>query len=196
MKQLLDLLRRNWLFFVIATLAALALRLLFVFFFPVVQGDSFIYGDIAKNWLSHGIFGVTDGAVIRPTLIRLPGYPAFLAAVFSVFGREHYTAVLVIQALLDVNTCLVIAATALELMNERAAKAAYLLAALCPFTANYAATPLTETLTIFCTAHALYYGIRGVHRLQASEPAVRSWLVAGLWSGAAILLRPDSVLLL
>ena len=196
MKQLLDVLRRNWLFFLVATLAALALRLFFVYLFQLVEGDSLIYGDIAKNWLNHGIYGVTDGAIVRPTLIRLPGYPAFLAAVFSIFGREHYTAVMVVQALLDVNTCLVIAAIALELMNERAAKAAYLLAAICPFTANYAATPLTETLTIFCTAHALYYGIRGVHRLQASEPAVRSWLVAGLWSGAAILLRPDSGLLL
>jgi 4-amino-4-deoxy-L-arabinose transferase-like glycosyltransferase len=196
MKQLLNLLRQNWLFFVIATLAALALRLFLVFTFPVVQGDSFIYGDIAKNWVSHGIFGVTDGAIIRPTLIRLPGYPAFLGAVFSVFGREHYTAVLVVQALLDVNTCLVIAAMALELMNERAAKAAYLLAALCPFTANYTATALTETLAIFCTAHALYYGVRGIHGLQNNEPATRVWLVAGLWTGAAMLIRPDSGLLL
>src|SRR5215831_19103932 len=195
MKQLLNLLRRNWLFFLVATLAALALRLFFIFVFPVVEGDSLIYGDIAKNWLSHGIYAVSDGTIIRPTLIRLPGYPAFLAAVFSIFGREHYTAVMVVQALLDVNTCLVIAAMALELMNERAAKASYLLAAICPFTANYTAAPLTETLTIFCTAHALYYGVRGVRRLQASEPSVRMWLVAGLWSGAAMLLRPDSALL-
>ena len=196
MKQLLSLLRRNWLFFAIATLAALALRLFFVFVFPLVQGDSFIYGDIAKNWLSHGVYGVTAGDVIRPTLIRLPGYPAFLAAVFSVFGYEHYTAVLVIQALLDVNTCLVIAALALELMNERAAKAAYLLAALCPFTANYTATALSETLAIVCTAHALYYAVRGIHGLENKEPATRIWLVAGLWTGAAMLLRPDSGLLL
>jgi 4-amino-4-deoxy-L-arabinose transferase-like glycosyltransferase len=195
MKKLLNLLRRNWLFFLVATSAALALRFFFIFVFPVVEGDSFIYGDIAKNWLSHGIYGVTDGAIVRPTLIRLPGYPAFLAALFSIFGREHYTAVMVVQALFDVNTCLVIAAMALELMNERAAKAAYLLAAICPFTANYTATPLTETLTIFCTAHALYYGVRGVRRLQANEPAVRTWLVAGLWCGAAMLLRPDSGLL-
>jgi len=195
MKQLLNLLRRNWLFFLVATLAALALRLFFIFVFPVVEGDSLIYGDIAKNWLSHGIYAVSDGTIIRPTLIRLPGYPAFLAAVFSIFGREHYTAVMVVQALLDVNTCLVIAAMALELMNERAAKTSYLLAAICPFTANYTAAPLTETLTIFCTAHALYYGVRGVRRLQASEPSVRMWLVAGLWSGAAMLLRPDSGLL-
>src|SRR5437899_8294077 len=90
MKPILDLLRRNWLYFLLATLAALALRLFFVFAFPVVEGDSLIYGDIAKNWLSHGVFGVTDGSIVRPTLIRLPGYPGFLAVVFSIFGRQHY----------------------------------------------------------------------------------------------------------
>src|SRR5215470_18678893 len=129
MKQLLNLLRRNWLFFLVVTLAALALRLFFIFVYPVVEGDSLIYGDIAKNWLNHGIYGVTDGAMVRPTLIRLPGYPAFLAAVFAIFGREHYTAVMIVQTLIDTNTCLVCAALALELMNERAAKATYLLAA-------------------------------------------------------------------
>src|SRR5215831_2319211 len=196
MKQLLNLLRRNWLFFLVATLAALALRLFFIFVFPVVEGDSLIYGDIAKNWLSHGIYAVSDGTIIRPTLIRLPGYPAFLAAVFSIFGREHYTAVMVVQALLDVNTCLVIAAMALELMNERAAKASYLLAAICPFTANYTAAPLTETLTIFCTAHALYYGVRGIHGWEAGEPVARPWLIAGLCNGAGMLLRPELGLVL
>ena len=30
------------------------------------------------------------------------------------------------------------------------------LAALCPFTANYVAMPLTETLSIFCVALGLY----------------------------------------
>src|SRR5215471_9645576 len=142
MKRLLALVRRNWMFFLLTTAAALALRLFFVFHFPRVAGDTFIYGDIAKNWLAHGAYSVSDDAIIRPTLIRLPGYPAFLATVFSIFGREHYTAVMVVQALIDTNTCLVIAALALELMSDHAAKAAYLLAATCPFTASYVAAPL------------------------------------------------------
>src|SRR5205807_2802910 len=162
MKELLDLVRRNKLFFLVATIAALALRFLFVFRYPHIVGDTFIYGDIAKNWLNHGIYGVTDLPAIRPTLIRLPGYPGFLAGMFAVFGQEHYRAVMIAQALIDTNTCLVIAALALELRNARAAKAAYLLAALCPFTAVYTAAPLSETLAIFCTAHALYYGTRGL----------------------------------
>jgi 4-amino-4-deoxy-L-arabinose transferase-like glycosyltransferase len=196
MRELLLMVRRNQLFFLLVTIAALALRLFFVLRFRHVAGDTFIYGDIAKNWLHHGMFAVTDGDLVRPTLIRLPGYPAFLAAMFSVFGEEHYTAVMIAQALIDTNTCLVVAALALELMNTRAAKAAYLLAALCPFTAAYAAAPLTETLAIFCTAHAFYYGVRGLKALARGEPRLLFWLIAGLWTAAGILLRPDDGLVL
>src|SRR5262249_50853415 len=196
MKALFDLVRRNKLFFLLVTIAALVLRLYLVFRFPVIQGDTFIYGDIAKNWLNHGIYGVSDHALIRPTLIRLPGYPAFLALVFSIFGQEHYRAVMIIQALIDTNTCLVIAGIALELSGARAAKIAYLLAAFCPFTANYTATPLSETLAIFCTAHALYYGIRGLKALNAGQARNLLWLVCGLWTAATIYRRSDDGLVL
>lgn len=196
MKKLLALLHDHWIFFLCATAAALTLRLFFVFHFPHIDGDTLIYGDIAKNWLTHGIYGLTDDAVIRPTLIRLPGYPAFLAAMFSLFGREHYGAVMIVQALIDTNTCLVIAALALELMNARAAKAAYLFAALCPFTASYTAAPLTETLAICCTAHTLYYGVRGLKSLREGQAGPSLWFLAGLWCAAGILLRPDDGMLL
>jgi 4-amino-4-deoxy-L-arabinose transferase-like glycosyltransferase len=196
MKQLLELLRRNWLFFTLVTAAGLALRLFFVFFLPHLAGDKFIYGDIAKNWLAHGIYGITDDGLVRPTLIRLPGYPAFLAAMFALFGHEHYTAVMIVQALIDTNTCLVIAGLALELMNERAAKVAYLLSALCPFVANYVAAPLSETLAVCCTAHAFYYGVRGIKSLRSSRPAFLYWGLSGFWTALSILMRPDDGLLL
>jgi 4-amino-4-deoxy-L-arabinose transferase-like glycosyltransferase len=196
MRDIILMMRRNWLFFLLATIAALALRLFFVFRFPHVAGDTFVYGDIAKNWLHHGMYALTDDDIVRPTLIRLPGYPAFLAAMFSVFGQEHYTAVMIAQALIDTNTCLVVAALALELMNTRAAKAAYLLAALCPFTANYAASPLTETLAICCAAHAFYYGVRALKALGRGESGIRFWVLAGFWTAAGILLRPDGGLVL
>jgi 4-amino-4-deoxy-L-arabinose transferase-like glycosyltransferase len=196
MRDLLGLLRRNWLFFVVVTAAALALRLFFVFVFPRVAGDTFVYGDIARNWLTHGIYGITDGNVVRPTLIRLPGYPGFLAVMFALFGHEHYTAVMIAQALIDTNTCLVIAALAIELMNPAAAKVAYVLSALCPFMANYAAAPLSETLAIFCTAHAFYYGVRGIKALKSGHRGLLLWGLSGFWTALAILLRPDDGLLL
>src|SRR5258708_8551773 len=106
MKDIFALVWRNKRFFLLVTLAALALRLLFVFRFPHIAGDSFVYGDIAKNWLNHGVFGLSDNAPGHPTLIRMPGYPGFLAMVVSIFRQDHYTAVMVVQAFLDTNTCL------------------------------------------------------------------------------------------
>ena len=116
-----------------------------------ITNDSFVYGDIAKNWLQHGIYGLSGPDEISPTYIRLPGYPAFLAAVFAIFGMEHYRAVLALQVLVDLGTCFLIADMARRLVSPRAAKAAFLLAALCPFLASYAAAALTETLEIFFT---------------------------------------------
>src|SRR5258708_2650177 len=195
MTKLIELVRRNWLFFLLVTMAGLALRLFFVFLHPHLAGDTWVYGDIAKNLLDHGVFGLTDNGAVRPTLIRLPGYPGFLAAMFAVFGREHYTAVMIAQALIDTNTCLVIAALAMELISARAAKASYLLAALCPFTASYVAAPLSETLAIFCVPHALYYGVRGLKALEQDEPSAVLWIPAGLWSAAGVFMRPGNRLL-
>ncbi len=187
-----QLVRQHLRFFLFAALAAVGLRALFIFCFPGVTTDSFIYGDIAKNWLSHGIYGLSGPDEISPTYIRLPGYPAFLAAVFAIFGMEHYRAVLVVQMIVDIGTCFVIADVARRLISPRAAKAGFLLAALCPFLASYAAAALTETLEIFFTALALDFAIAALMTPQR----MRSWLGCGFAIGGAILLRPDGGLLL
>ena len=186
-----ELVRRHPWWFTLATLAAIALRLLFIFRFSLITTDSFIYGDIAKNWLLHGIYGISDPSGAIPTYIRLPGYPAFLAAIFAIFGVEHYRAVLAAQMFVDVGTCFVIADMARRTVSARAGKWVFLLAALCPFLANYVDTALTETLEIFFTALTLDLAISG---LQDSR--WRAWIGCGLATGAAILLRPDGGLLL
>jgi 4-amino-4-deoxy-L-arabinose transferase-like glycosyltransferase len=189
-----ELVRNNFRFFLWATVAAVALRLLFIFRFPAVTTDSFVYGDIAKNWLQHGIYGLSGPAEITPTDIRLPGYPVFLAAVFAVFGMEHYRAVLVVQMLVDIGTCLVVADMGRRTFSPRAAKAAFLLTALCPFLANYAAAALTETLELFFTALALDFAIAGLDAFESR--GIRPWLGCGIAIAGAILLRPDGGLLL
>jgi 4-amino-4-deoxy-L-arabinose transferase-like glycosyltransferase len=186
--------RQNLRFFLLATLAAVGLRLLLIFRFPGVTNDSFVYGDIAKNWLQHGIYGLSGPDEISPTYIRLPGYPAFLAAVFAVFGMEHYRAALLLQMLVDTATCFLIADMARRLISDRGAKAAFLLAAVCPFLASYAGAALTETLEIFFTALALDFAIAGLQALD--ERRMGPLLGCGLAIGAAVLLRPDGGLLL
>ncbi len=197
---MLELVRKHARFFLGASLAALALRLLWAFYFPAVVDDSRLYADIAQNWLRHGIYGITDSGQIMPTLSRLPGYPAFLAAIFATFGVSNFRAVLLIQILFDLGTCFLIADLGRRILSERAAQAAFLLAAVCPFLANYAAAALTETLEIFFTTLALNLAIRGLFQLRdGSQPNSRSgsitWLGCGLSIGACILLRPDGGIL-
>jgi 4-amino-4-deoxy-L-arabinose transferase-like glycosyltransferase len=198
-----ELMRKHAKFLVAASLAGLGLRLLGVRYFPEIVDDSRFYANIAENWLQHGVYGVTNSGVIVPTLSRLPGYPAFLAVIFWLFGDENFRVVLLVQAWFDLATCFLIADMARRLFSERSAKAAFLLAALCPFLANYAASALTETLEIFFTTLALDLALCG---LQVSESATQAayksrptkllWLGCGLSVGAAILLRPDGGILL
>jgi len=189
-----DLVRKSPWYFALAALAAIALRLFFILRFPAVTDDSRVYANIAKTWLDHGIYGITTATGIVPTYIRLPGYPAFLAAVFSVFGRDHFRAVLLIQLVVDVGTCFVVADLTRRLLGERAAKAAFLLTAICPFLANYAGAALTETLEVFFTAAALDFAIMGL--AQETHNRLRPWIFCGLALAANILLRPDGGLLL
>jgi 4-amino-4-deoxy-L-arabinose transferase-like glycosyltransferase len=189
----------NWTkvkFYAWASLAALGLRVLLVLRFPGVVDDSRLYADIAKNWLQHGVYGITNSGVIMPTLSRLPGYPAFLAAVFAVFGSDNFRAVLLIQTLFDLATCFLVADMARRLFSARAARTAFLLAALCPFLANYAAAALTETLEIFFTTLALDFVFRGLGIGGTSARPHIVWIGCGFSIGVCILLRPDGGILL
>jgi len=192
-----ELVRKQARFFLGVSLAALALRGILVWRFPAVVDDSRLYADIAKNWLQHGVYGITNSGVIVPTLSRLPGYPAFLAAVFAIFGLDHFRAVLIVQVVFDLATCFLAADMARRLFSDRAAKAAFLLTAICPFLANYAAAALTETLEIFFTALALDLALRGlgIGELQ-KQGNWGVWLGCGFSIGACILLRPDGGILL
>ena len=193
-----QLVRQHFRFFLFSTLAAFVLRLFFIFRFPAITADSFVYGDIAKNWLQHGVYGLS-GDVLSPTYIRVPGYPAFLAAVFALFGMEHYRAALALQMLFDVGTCFLIADMARRVISARAAQAAFVLAALCPFFASYAAAALAETLEVFFTALALDFvliGLDALARDDRGQGRLAPWLACGLATGVAMLLRPDGGLLL
>ena len=189
-----DLVRQNLRFFLWVTLAALALRLTFFFWIPRVTDDSHFYADLAKNWLQHHTYGITDGDHVEATFSRLPGYPAFLALVFALAGIENYRAVLLLQIAVDLATCFLVADLARRCISPRAAKAAFLLCALCPFLANYAAAALTETLEVFFTVLALDLAVAGLEERLGNVSLV--WAGCGLAIGICILLRPDGGILL
>ena len=199
--------------------AGLCLRLYFVLKFPAASDDTVLYEQIATNWLKHHAYAVTVGGQMMPVDVRMPGYPAFLAIVYALTRRTGVSArfwVMLVQIAADLATCLVIAglATTLLLMvNERARPqrvfaAALWLSALCPFTANYTAIPLTEVFAVFFTAAALFSFCMLVDRSGGdSFPIVKEdwalgndyWYWARLGAvtvGLATLFRPESPMLL
>lgn len=175
----------------LALAAGAVLRVWMLKEFPQVEGDTLIYGGLAKNLLLHGRFAITDGSgVLHSTLIRLPGYPLFLALCFSLFGMENYNAVAYVQIGLELAGCLLLAGFVRRIASDRAALCTLWLAALCPFTASYAAAPLTETATLFAIALALW----AMGGFQA-RPGWGSALAFTFAVSFAALLRPDGALL-
>ena len=125
--------------------------------FPQIGGDALIYGSLARNMLRHGQFALTDGSgVVHSTLIRLPGYPLFLAACFRLFGVENYRAVVLLQIALELAACLFLADFVRRIASPRAGLNTLWLATMCPFTAVYASAPLTESLTFDTICLALW----------------------------------------
>lgn len=177
-----------------ALAAGLALRLWMLKDLFQVNGDSLIYGDLAKNLLLHGRYGLTLGqGELAPTLIRLPGYPLFLALCFRLFGMENYYSAALLQIVFELAGCLLLADFAARIappgLARGARHATLWLAALCPFTASYAVAPLAETPSLFALALALWAAARSHDR--------PGWGCA-LWFTFAVtfeaLLRPDGAL--
>lgn len=169
--------------------AGALLRLLFYHLRPTVAGDALMYGDLAHNLLTHHVYGLS-GAVVQPTLIRLPGYPLFLAACFLLFGGTRYAAVVWVQMVLDLAGCWLLGGLAERVWGRRAGLAAVWLAAVCPFTANYAVVVLAESLSVFCVVVALV----ALERWERGG-GWRWVLVVGGALSFAVLLRPDEGLL-
>ena len=187
-----------------AVCAGLALRVYLVLKFPVTDtGDAPFYIELAWNWLKNGVYGFAVHGQLTPVDMRVPGYPAFLAAVFAVAGQSPRAAMLA-QVVVDLATCFVTALIAARLAPEssrrRGALAGVWLAALCPFTANYTAVVLTETLVIFLTALGilvlLQTDVAGAHVARASAFLANPWLLAGIVVGFGTLVRPETPLLL
>ena len=177
-----------------ALVAGLALRLWFLHHAPAPPGDAIIYSGIARNLLLHGIYGFNSHIspaghiVFEPTLIRLPGYPLFIALVFSIFGIDNVRAVLALQVVADLLTCLLAAALVRRIFGRRPALIVLWLAALCPFTANYTAVVLTETLVLFTIALTFY----ALFRWMEGRGGLNRWLwLTAIAMAASLLLRPE-----
>ncbi len=173
-----------------------ALRAWFLLHANPIEGDPLLYANIARNLMQHGVYSFSPApGRPAPTLIRLPGYPLFLLACFRVFGVFNFAAVRMVQLVLDLAGCVALAAFAGDRFGARSAMLALALAALCPFTANYTAAPLTETLTLL-TITVAYLSLDRWRLALARNGAWNGWLwCLGAALSTSLLLRPEQALL-
>lgn len=158
--------------------------------------DGRVYAQIARNVLEHHVYSHEEQAPFVPSLIRLPGYPLFLSAIYSIAGHTNNTAVRIVQAIIDTATCILVALVAFQWTADEKRKrisslAAFTLAAFCPFTTIYVATILTEVPTSFlavllCLLATLAF------KSSSRRRSLILWLLAGLTAGLAVFFRPDS----
>jgi hypothetical protein len=204
---------------VAALTAGLCLRLFLVLKYPANSGDTVLYEQIAANWLQHHVYGMNVHDQVMPVDMRMPGYPAFLALIYALTGRIGEVArlwVMLAQVVVDLLTCLLtawLAALLVLIANDRIRPkrvfiAALWLSALCPFTANYVAVPLTEVFATFFTTAALLpfcvlvaraqnrgWRLTGTHWMLGND----YWYLAScaaLLVGVCTLFRPEAPLLL
>src|SRR5713101_7402624 len=166
--------------------------------------DGRVYAQIARNVLEQHVYSHADQPPYEPSLIRLPGYPLFLASIYSIFGHTNNGAVRIVQALVDTATCAVIALLAFywqpdEKKKRATAIAALALAAICPFTTIYAATILTEVPTTFLVMAMFLAATLGFRKTFTTEETEKTrrfkhallwWGLAGLLGGLAVMFRP------
>jgi hypothetical protein len=192
--------------FPVAVGAALGLGLVFrlwlVQVFPYEAGDTPLYEALARSLVAHGAYALPVDDRLVPVNVRMPGYPALLAASHVLFG-PGYGPVRVAQAVIDTLTCLLsglLAALLAGARRRRAFVAGVWLAAMCPFTANYAAAILAETAGAFWTAAALALLLAGLRRSETrgvvDGPGLAWYLSAGFAAGVGCYFRPETPLVL
>ena len=189
--------RRSARICVILFLVALSFRLFLALRFPNDEpDDGRVYSQIARNLIEQHVYSHESQPPYPPSLIRLPGYPLFLTGVYKIFGTGNNTAVRVVQAVIDTTTCVLIALIAFEWASaeerkRRAALIALALAAVCPFTAIYVATILTEVITSFLAATMVLTATFAL-KSTVRKRAFVWWIVTGLCAGLSVLFRPDA----
>ncbi len=151
-----------------------------------VEGDSQSYEDSARALLHLGRFAVSPELADVPQTVRTPGYPAFIAAVYAIFGEKHPPVILT-QILLSVATLGFVYLIGCRFWSSAAALVSVLILVLDHTTFVYSQVFLTETLFTFALVVTVWIGVR----LANAERRGRWWALSlGLGLAVQALIRP------
>lgn len=189
----MSLVQRAWLWGPVA--ACIAVRLVLFLAGDLVdlspealRYDAIEYHGLGASLASGGGFQMADfldarNARYDPELLRMPGYPLVVAAVYALVG-PHPGAVLLLQIGIDAATCAFLAGWLRPTLGRVGASAAALAVALHPASALYACMLLSETLLVAALVAACAASLR------ASEGRAAWALAAGALWGVAALVKP------
>ena len=131
-----------------------------------------------------------DAAVFVPEVLRTPGYPAFVAAVYRVAGVGNDLAVTSVQAVAFAVLCVLVYFVGRRVLGERAGLSAAALVALFSPLPYFGALVLTELWTAFVATAAMLQCLRAVQRRGLGD-----FMLAGVLLSATTLVRPAFFLL-
>lgn len=131
-----------------------------------------------------------NAPVFVPEVIRTPGYPAFVAAVYVLFGNSNHMAVAIAQAFVFAGICLMVFAITRRIAgNDTGVLAAAIAAAYSPLP-YFGALILTELWTAFVATAAMLMCI-----IALKSARLRDFAIAGILFSATTLVRPAFVLM-
>jgi hypothetical protein len=157
---------------------ALLLRLLILAAHPrPLQSDEIDYDQLGWNLASTGRYSV-DG---HPTAYRAIGYPASIAGIYAIAGRNP-TAVKVVQAVLDSGTA-VLLFLLFARRNRRAGILAGVTWALLPAAILFSSQLFSESLLVFALVLFVYLA-------DVETVSLRRAQLVGLYLGGLILIKP------
>ena len=155
--------------------------------FPISSDAVRYYDPIALNLVEGKGFTVGE----TPTAQIAPGYPSFLALIYTLFGHD-YDFVRILQLLLLAGTGIIVYFMAQKYLKLSPALSflASATTVVWPYLIIYSTLILTEILFIFLFLFSVYFLIRSLE-----EKTFKTTIISGVILGMAILTRPVILLL-
>lgn len=145
------------------------------------------YNPIARNLISGKGFSLALAPPYAPEGQTTPGYPYFLAAMYSI--HDSHTIVAWTQVVLDALTVLLLWGMGVSLgLPLGVRKLVVIIALLCPILPWFDKYILSETLATFLLTCTVFLLIHAVVNRRA-----RWWVTSGFVAGLTLLTRPDTL---
>lgn len=168
---------------------AVLVRLILVHFFSRDPVNDLLWND-AVGWnLAQGNgYTASQSEPYIPGVFRTPGYPVFLAILYSIFGHS-YSAVYIVQAFLDAGSALLIGRIALYYFTPFTSIASSFLYAIYPYPGMFCGSLHLDILLVFCVLWTLLLTTRAL-----KIPNYSRWMWVGVMLGITALVKPNFLL--